>query len=145
MLLLADAPSVLSIVPALVAIVLAFATRQVLFALFCAILTGSLVILIEQPGTDANPLTRFFFPAIGTIGFAGILLVYLWCLGGLIGIWNKTGAAQHFAERIGSRIVRGPKSARFFAWFIGMVFHQGGTVSTVLAGSTVKPLADRHR
>jgi Na+/H+ antiporter NhaC len=145
MLLLADAPSFLSIVPALVAIVLAFATRQVLFALFCAVLTGSLVILIEQPGTDANPLTRFFFPAIGTIGFAGILLVYLWCLGGLIGIWNKTGAAQHFAERIGSKIVRGPKSARFFAWLIGLVFHQGGTVSTVLAGSTVKPLADRHR
>jgi Na+/H+ antiporter NhaC len=28
---------------------------------------------------------------------------------------------------------------------LGCVFHQGGTVSTVLAGTTAKPIADRHR
>jgi len=28
---------------------------------------------------------------------------------------------------------------------VGCIFHQGGTVSTVLAGTTVKPVSDRHR
>ncbi|NIP79583.1 MAG: sodium:proton antiporter, partial [Actinobacteria bacterium] len=32
-----------------------------------------------------------------------------------------------------------------FAWLVGVLFHQGGTVSTVLAGTTVKPVTDRHR
>lgn len=138
-------PSWLSLLPALVAIVLAFATRQVLLALFVGVLTGSVVILLTEPGGDANPLSRFLLPAVGSESFAGILLVYLWCLGGLIGMWGKTGGARHFAERLGSKLVCGPRSARFFAWAIGVIFHQGGTVSTVLAGTTVKPVSDRHR
>ena len=31
------------------------------------------------------------------------------------------------------------------AWFLGVVFFQGGTVSTVLVGTTVKPIADKER
>lgn len=143
--LAAAEPTWMSLLPALVAIVLAFLTRQVLVALFAGVVTGSLVVLLTEPGGDANPLTRFLFPALGSVSFAQILLVYLWCLGGLIGMWQKTGGARHFAERIGHRVARGPRTARLFAWLIGVVFHQGGTVSTVLAGTTVKPVADRHR
>ena len=32
-----------------------------------------------------------------------------------------------------------------FAWIMGVIFHQGGTISTVLTGTTVKPVADRER
>jgi Na+/H+ antiporter NhaC len=46
---------------------------------------------------------------------------------------------------VGGRIARGPRSSLFFAWLLGCVFHQGGTVSTVLAGTTVKPVSDKHR
>ena len=28
---------------------------------------------------------------------------------------------------------------------MGLVFHQGGTISTVLTGATVRPISDRHR
>ena len=92
----------------------------------------------------AEPVKRFFLPAIGSEGYARILMIYLWCLGGLIGLWEKTGGARHFAETLGRRYVRGPRGSLLFAWGLGVLFHQGGTVSTVLAGSTVKPVADRH-
>ena len=139
-------PSWLSLLPALVAIALAFATRQVIVALFAGVISGSLVLLAQGSSLgDANPITRFLFPAIGTENFARILLIYLWCLGGLVGIWEKTGGARHFAETVGGRIARGPRSSLVFAWLVGVLFHQGGTVSTVLAGTTVKPVTDRHR
>jgi len=139
-------PTWLSLLPALVTIFLAFATRQVLAALFAGILTGSVVLLLQgASATDANPITRFLFPAIGSKGYAQILLIYLWCLGGLIGIWGKTGGARHFAATVGERMARGPRSSLCFGWLVGILFHQGGTVSTVLAGTTVKPVADRHR
>jgi Na+/H+ antiporter NhaC len=139
-------PTWLSLLPALVTIFLAFATRQVLAALFAGILTGSVVLLLQgSTPTEANPITRFLFPAIGSKGYAQILLIYLWCLGGLIGIWGKTGGARHFAETVGDRMARGPRSSLTFGWLVGVLFHQGGTVSTVLAGTTVKPVADRHR
>jgi len=134
-----------SLLPAIVTIALAFYTRRVIPALFAGILTGSVVVLIETASwSEANPISRFLLPSIGSTSFARILLIYLWCLGGLIGMWEKTGAAQHFAETA-IRAVKGPRTALFFTWLMGLVFHQGGTVSTVLVGTTVKPVADHHR
>ncbi len=136
-------PTWLSLLPALVTIGLAFATRQVVPSLFAGVLAGSAV-LFTQTGdpADLNPISRLFLPAIGSTGYAQILLIYLWCLGGLIGLWTRTGAARHFAGWVGSQLSGSRHSALFFAWVLGCVFHQGGTVSTVLTGSTVKPVAD---
>jgi Na+/H+ antiporter NhaC len=130
----------------MVTIALAFLTRQVVASLFAGVLTGGLVVLILTGDlSEANPITRFMIPSIGSSSYARILLIYLWCLGGLIGIWEKTGGARYFAETVGGRLVKGRRSSLVFAWALGVVFHQGGTVSTVLTGSTVKPVADRHR
>ncbi len=137
---------VLSLLPAFITILLAFATRQVIPALFAGVLTGSLVLVVSGVALlDAEPVRRFFLPAVGSNGYARILLIYLWCLGGLIGLWKKTGGAYFFAETISKRFVRTPKGSLLFAWCLGVLFHQGGTISTVLAGSTIKPVADRHR
>lgn len=139
-------PNWLSLLPAAVAIGLAFATRRVIVALFAAVVTGGLV-LYGQTGNieDANFVQRFLLPALGSSSYAKILVIYLWSLGGLIGIWEKTGGAEHFARVVGGRIAKGPRSARFFGWLVGIIFHQGGTVSTVLAGTTVKPVCDEHQ
>jgi len=138
-------PGWLSLLPALVTIALAFATRQVIPALFAGVATGSLVLYSQTSAlADLNLITRFFLPSLGSARFAQILLIYLWCLGGLIGLWSRTGAAQHFAETVGRRLSGTRQSTLFFGWLLGCVFHQGGTVSTVLTGSTVKPVSDRN-
>ena len=80
---------------------------------------------------------------MSTKSAAGIMLLYLWLLGGLMGIWARTGAAKAFAEMMTKHVVRGPRSAKFVAWFLGVIFFQGGTMSTVLVGST-KPIADKE-
>ena len=82
---------------------------------------------------------------MATKSAAGIMLLYLWLLGGLMGIWARTGAAKAFAELMTKHIVRGPRSAKFVAWILGVIFFQGGTMSTVLVGSTVKPIADKEK
>jgi Na+/H+ antiporter NhaC len=127
-----------SLLPPLVAIVMAFYTREVVSALFLGIAVGGVV------AGDLNVVQAFLIPAIGTEDFALILLVYLWALGGLIGLWTRTGGALRFARWASGFVVRGPRSAKFFAWIMGLVFHQGGTVSTVLTGATVRPIADEH-
>lgn len=128
-----------SIIPPLVAILLAFWTREVVSALFIGICLGGII------SGNLNIVDRFLIPSIGTESFALILLVYLWALGGLIGIWTRTGGAEHFANWAAGRLVRGPRSAKWFTWVMGLIFHQGGTISTVLTGATVRPVADRHK
>jgi Na+/H+ antiporter NhaC len=128
-----------SLLPAVSTLVLVFLTRQVIPALFLGVAVGGLVT------GQLNIIQAFLIPAIGSASYATILLVYLWALGGLIGLWTRTGGARAFAEWAGRGIVRGPRSARFFAWLVGIVFHQGGTISTILAGTTVRPVTDEHR
>ncbi len=135
-----------SLLPAALTLIVAFWTRQVLVALALGVASGAVVLALHtgEP-SDLNVLQRFLLPALGSETYAKILLVYLWFLGGILGVWERTGGARYFAERVGVRLARGPRGASVFAWIIGCVFHQGGTVSTVLAGTTVRPVSDRHR
>ena len=130
---------VLSLLPAATAIVLAFLTREVLLSLFLGICVGGVV------SGNINILQAFLIPAIGSSQYGLILLVYLWSLGGLIGVWTRTGGAQAFAEWSAQHLVRGRRSAKVFAWLMGVVFHQGGTISTVLTGTTVRVVTDREK
>ena len=127
-----------SVLPPLIAIVLAFWLQEVVSALFIGIAAGGII------AGQVNIIDAFLLPAIGTEDFALILLVYLWALGGLIGLWTRTGGALRFAEWAGEKMVTGPKTAKFFTWIMGLVFHQGGTISTVLTGATARPIGDRH-
>lgn len=128
-----------SVLPPAVAIILAFATREVVSSLFIGVALGGVI------SGKLNIVQHFLIPSIGSEQYGLILLVYLWALGGLIGLWTRTGGAQVFADWAGRLIVVGPRSAKFFAWLMGLVFHQGGTISTVLTGTTVRPVSDKHR
>ncbi len=128
-----------SLLPAVVAVLLCWLTKEPVTSLLGGIVSGALV------------LSRYDFtgdvlvPSLATTSSAGVLLLYLWLLGGLMGIWSRTGAAQAFAELMTVRFVRGPRSAKLVSWMLGVIFFQGGTVSTVLVGTTVKPIADNEK
>ena len=128
-----------SMLPAAVAIGLCLITKEPLTALLSAVVVGAFM-LGRFDITDAVLL-----PSLASESVATILLLYLWLLGGLMGIWSRTGAAEAFAGFMTRHFVRGPRSAKFVAWFMGVIFFQGGTVSVVLVGTIVKPVADKER
>ena len=128
-----------SLLPAAVAIALCLLTKEPISALFGGIVVGAL--MLKQYDLTGSVLIE----SLATKNAAGVLLLYLWLLGGLMGIWSRTGAAQAFAEWMTRHFVRGPRSAKLVAWGLGVIFFQGGTVSTVLVGTTVKPIADQQR
>ena len=124
-----------SLLPALLAIALSLLTRDPLIGLFTGIVAGaSMLVDFDHAGVTSG----------ATPGAAGALVLYLWLLGGLMGLWSRTGAAKAFAEFMTDHFVRGPRSAKLVAWCLGVVFFQGGAISTVLVGTTVKPLTDQH-
>ncbi len=128
-----------SLLPAFAAIALCLLTREPITALFGGIVVGAFM-LGKFDLTD-----QVLVPNLATHSAAAILLLYLWLLGGLIGIWSKTGAAYAFAETMTQHFVKGPRSAKVVSWLLGVIFFQGGTVSTVLVGTTVRPLADKAK
>ena len=127
-----------SLLPAAVAVGLCWMTREPLVSLFGGIVVGAFLL------QDYDITGAVLVKNLATENAAGILLLYLWLLGGLMGIWSRTGATQAFADLMTRKFVRGPRSAKMVAWCLGVIFFQGGTVSTVLVGTTVKPLADKE-
>lgn len=127
-----------SLLPALVAIILCWLTKEPITALLGGIVAGAF--LLGQYDLTEEVLV----PSLAQTGAAQILLLYLWLLGGLMGVWSRMGAPKAFAEMMTRHFVKGPRSARLVAWSLGVIFFQGGTVSTVLVGTTVKPLADQE-
>lgn len=128
-----------SMLPAAVAIGLCLLTKEPLTALSSAVVVGAFM-LGRFDLTDDVLLT-----SLSSQNAATILLLYLWLLGGLTGIWSRTGAAQAFAEFMTKHFVRGPRSAMLVSWLMGVIFFQGGTVSVVLVGTIVRPVADKER
>ena len=128
-----------SLLPALAAIVLCWVVKEPITALLGGIITGSFMLGMY----DVTDLV--IIPRLMSKGAASVLVLYLILLGALLGIWSRTGAAKAFAEYMAKNFVTGPRSAKLVAWFLGIVFHQGGTMSTVLVGTTVKPLSDEEK
>lgn len=128
-----------SLLPAAIAIALCLLTREALTALFAGVVTGAFM-LGQFDITNAVLL-----PSLASESAAAILLLYLWLVGGLMGIWSRTGAAQAFAEFMTTHFVKGPRSAKLVSWLMGVIFFQGGTISVVLVGTIVKPVADKER
>lgn len=125
-----------SLLPALLTICLCLLTKEPLTALFSGIVTGAIML------GHYDITNRVIIPSLSSEGSATILLLYLWLLGGLLGIWSKTGAAQAFANYMSRHFIKGPRSAKLISWFLGIIFFQGGTMSTTLVGTTVRPMAD---
>ena len=101
-----------SLLPAVVAVLLCWVTREPITALLGGIIAGALV--LGQYDLTGDVL----IPHLGTGKAAGILILYLWLLGGLMGVWSRTGAAQAFAELMTKHVVRGPRTAKLVAWFL---------------------------
>ncbi len=127
-----------SLLPAAVAVGLCWLTREPLTSLLAGIATGAFLL------GRYNITEAVLVESLMTKNAAGVLILYLWMLGGLMGIWSRTGAAQAFADLMTRKVVRGPRTAKLVAWCLGVIFFQGGSISTVLVGTTVKPLADKQ-
>ncbi len=127
-----------SLLPAFVAIALCLLNKEPVTALLGGIICGAVML------GRFDLLDDVLIPNLATSGAAELLILYLWLLGSLMGVWTRTGAAQAFADFMTQHFVKGPRSAKLVTWFLGIIFFQGGTMSTVLVGTTVRPLADKQ-
>lgn len=127
-----------SLLPAFVTIFLCFLTKEPVTSLLGGIVAGALLL------GKYDLMAGVLLPGLATTSSSLVIVLYLGLLGSLLGIWSRNGAARAFADWITKRFVRGPRTAKLAAWFLGVFFFQGGTISTLLVGTTVKPVADKE-
>lgn len=125
----------ISIIPPIVAIALAFKTKNTIFSLFVAIFLG---VLLSGSGLLAFP--ELMKNSLGTTSFSWILLLELF-IGILIAFFQRTGAIQAFTEIMKNKNLSRVK-VQLVSWFMGMFVFFSDYFSPLFVGSTMRSLAD---
>ncbi|GAA4874407.1 Na+/H+ antiporter NhaC family protein [Ferrimonas pelagia] len=137
-----------SLLPPLVAIVLAVMTRRVLLSLGVGIVIGLLMANGFAPldsVTDLAGRIKDLFIDDGAINDWEVpLLGFLIVLGMTIALINASGAARAFASWARTRI-RTRKNARLMTMALGFVIFIDDYFNTLTVGSVAKPVADDHK
>ncbi|MCA9525788.1 MAG: hypothetical protein KC549_05770, partial [Myxococcales bacterium] len=152
----------MSLLPPLVALILAVAFRRVILALFLAVMTGATV------AAGGNPFSAFWLEIKGLVGaglklvgsdavaadgvFAGVLsssfklqvLGFTAALIGLVAVVARMGGTRGLVDAL-SPFARGPRSAQAVTGVMGLAIFFDDYANSLVVGTTGRSLTDRHR
>ena len=138
-------PTWYSVLPPLLAIVLAIWSKQVIPSLFAGIWTGHTLL------AGFNPLAGLTAGLDGMIsvftdpGDARVL-VFTLLVGSLIATIERTGGVRGFVQYLEARRwVHNGIRAQWLAWAVGLVIFVESSITLLVAGSVSRPLFDRYR
>ena len=138
-------PSWYSVLPPILAIILAIWTKQVILSLFAGIWMGYTLL------HNFNPLTGV------TAGMDGIIdvfsdagdtrvLIFTLIIGSLIATIEHTGGVRGFVHYLETRRwVHNGLRAQILAWATGLVIFIESNITLLVAGSVSRPLFDRYK
>ena len=131
-----------SLLPALVAILLALLTRQVLPSLLTGVVLGA--------GLAHGTVTGAFFRALDALVSAladadkAKIVLFTLTMGGMVGVVGATGGARGLAGAFG-RAARSRRGAGLVSSALGLLFFFDDYASSLMVGTTMRPVTDRLR
>jgi len=138
-------PSWISVLPPLLAIVLAIATRQVYLSLAAGVWIGWTIIEDWNPLAGAARAIEETVVVLGDPGNAKVILFTL-AIGSLIATVESSGGVRGFVQRLEERsLVDSPRRARLLPFLTGVVIFIESNITVLVAGAIGRPLFDRFR
>lgn len=132
-----------SVVPPLLAIGLAIATRQVILSLSIGIWMGAWLLGAGNPLAAVGQAIEAVVNVFGDAGDTRVLLFTL-IIGALIATIEQLGGVRGFIALLQNRgWVTGAKRAQWLAFFTGLVVFIESNITLLIAGSISRPLFDR--
>jgi len=134
-----------SLLPPVLAIVLAVATRQVFVSLFAGIFVGYVVV------HDGNPLAGVVAALDGCVAVFGdsgntAVVLFSALVGSLIALLQRSGGVEGFVRLAqGTRLVRGRRSAGLLAMGVGVVVFIESSITCLVTGAVARPIFDQYR
>ena len=153
-----------SLLPALLAISLAWYVRDALIGLFVGIAGGAMVYGVFRPGAVGVPagldgVARSVFGALLGITvvpdlvatsplfadpwYVKNVLLALFAIGGLMGLMIRAGAIRGVLEALASR-VESPADAEKASFLAGVIIHIDDYFNCLVVGSMMRPLTDEY-
>lgn len=139
----------ITLIPPIVAIVLAFITKNVVVSLFLGILSGSFIINITGSNVFSALVQAFLdlvdraLNSLADPWNAGIILQVL-AIGGVINLVAKMGGAKAIAEVLAKR-AKSAKGTQLITWFLGLLVFFDDYANALIVGPIMRPVADKMK
>lgn len=130
---------ILSLLPAVTALVLAFITREAVFSLLIGVLVGILV-------AGENLLFGFTAlgqEALGNADFIWVLMIEVF-VGIMIAFFQKSGAINAFSDVVGRKSVK-QRGAQVLAWLLGIFIFFSDYFSPLYTGTVMQNITDKAK
>ncbi|WP_414708137.1 Na+/H+ antiporter NhaC family protein [Romboutsia sp.] len=139
----------ITLIPPIVAIVLAFITKNVVVSLFLGILSGSFIINITGSNVFSALVQAFLdlvdraLNSLADPWNAGIILQVL-AIGGVINLVAKMGGAKAIAEVLAKK-AKSAKGTQLITWFLGLLVFFDDYANALIVGPIMRPVADKMK
>ena len=138
-------PTWISLLPTLLAIVLAIWSRQVYVSLAAGVWIGWTILEGWNPLAGLATSIEQTVAVLGDPGNAKVILFTL-VIGAMIATLEAAGGVRGFVQWIErNRWVTNGRRAQFLAWIIGIVIFIESNITVLVAGAVARPLFDRFR
>ena len=145
----APMPLWMSILPPLVAIVMALLIKEVISSLFVGILTGTFLMAYYAGASPANALGGGLLRVVDTYVVGSLfdadhvtIIVFTMIIGGMVRIITANGGMQGVVNWL-SRRARGPRSGQLMTFLMDLCIFFDDYSNTLVVGNTMRPIADR--
>ncbi|WP_297459268.1 Na+/H+ antiporter NhaC family protein [Thermococcus sp.] len=134
---------VLSLLPPLVAIILAIWTKRVILALFSGVWIGALIFMGWNPISGTTYTLEVLVGSV-TSDWNARILIFDFLIGAGVGLIYKSGGVHALARSLARRI-RTSRGASVLGWFLGVLIFFDDYTNTIVVGNTMRPITDRAR
>lgn len=137
-------PGWLSIMPSVLAILLALIFKNVILSLFAGVWLGALFVNNWNPlAATFRVVDTYVINALTTTSRAQILIFSI-LLGGMVAIISKTGGTQGIVQKL-SVYATTARRGQVASWLMGILIFFDDYANTLIVGSTMRPITDRLR
>ena len=133
-----------SLVPALVAIILALITKEVYSSLFIGIIIGALFFTGFQPVAAFDQVVNNGLISVLSDPYNVGILIFLVVLGAIVALLNKSGGSKAFGEWA-SKNIKSKTGALLATWFFGVLIFVDDYFNCLTVGSVMRPVTDKHK
>jgi len=139
-------PGWLSLVPPLIAILLALVFREVVTALFAGVWLGALMIAgFNRIKATWRVIDQFMIPEIANMADGHTQIIFFsMLLGGMVGVISKSGGSMGIVEAV-RPFARTARRGQIATWLAGMGIFFDDYANTLIVGNTMRPLTDKLR
>jgi Na+/H+ antiporter NhaC len=136
-----------SVLPPLLAILIALIFKQVLFALFIGIWLGAFLLtdmsMAGFLGSFFTSLTEYIVPATADVDHMSIIIFSL-LIGGMVGIITDNGGTRGVIHVL-TRYVKTKEQGQLMTSLMGFIVFFDDYANTMVVGNTMRPLTDKLR